>query len=165
MTLKLNSAGICFLFSVTLYHVAWCDQLNKMLSEFYFPWCDCGNRLQGGSFPFNRARRFRADVIDDTVHALNFGNDAAGHTRQHLVRQPRPISRHAIHARNGANRNHALVSALVAHHSHARNGARPPPPPRSNGAAAPESPPTRTGKIPPAAILHREFDRPRAECA
>src|SRR5947209_19628079 len=79
-----------------LYHVVRWDQGNNMLlSEFI---------RNDFSFPFDRAGRLRADIVNDAVYSLDFGHDSRGHARQQIVRQPSPISRHAIDAGDGSYR-------------------------------------------------------------
>src|SRR5882724_12929232 len=67
-------------------------------------------------FPLDGRRRLRRDVVDDAVHALHLVDDAAREAGEELVRQPRPVGRHAVDALDGADRDDVLIRALVAHH-------------------------------------------------
>src|SRR3954463_14091149 len=69
------------------------------------------------SLPLDGGRRLRADVVHDAVDALHLVDDARGDRREELVRQARPIGRHAVLALHRANRRRVLVGARVAHHA------------------------------------------------
>src|SRR5258707_7847758 len=75
------------------------------------------SRRKCKSFPFNRAGRFRANVVDDAVDALDFGNNPGRDTREQLMRETGPIRRHPIYTCHGAKRNHTLVSPFIAHYT------------------------------------------------
>src|SRR4030095_3067484 len=63
-----------------------------------------------GLFPFDRGRRFRADVEHDAIDATHFVHDARRHAGEQIVRQPRPVGGHAVAAFAGANAKRVLVS-------------------------------------------------------
>ena len=69
---------------------------------------------------------------------LHFVDDARRDRREQLVRQARPVGRHAVAALDGADRDRVLVGALVAHHADAlhrqQHGERLPQPPVPAGA-------------------------------
>src|SRR5256885_5647746 len=71
------------------------------------------------SFPFDRRRRLRADVVDDAVDAFDFVDDPRRDAREQFVGQPRPVRRHAIAALHCAHRDPVLVGPCVAHHADA----------------------------------------------
>src|SRR5215210_7851246 len=43
------------------------------------------------SLPFNRARRFRRDVVGDPIHARHFVDNPARDPLEHVVRQTSPV--------------------------------------------------------------------------
>src|SRR5881396_617606 len=65
--------------------------------------------------PLDGGRRLRRDVVDDAVHALHLVDDAAREPGEEIAGQPRPIGRHAVGRGDGADGDHVLVGALVAH--------------------------------------------------
>ena len=66
-------------------------------------------------FPLNRCRRFARDVIDDTVDARHFIDDAAGDDIKDMVGDMGPVTCHAVGAVDGAQSDGVVVGALVAH--------------------------------------------------
>src|SRR3990172_2381904 len=66
-------------------------------------------------FPFDRTWGFRANVIDDSVHAFDFIYDSIGDMSQNVVGDIRPVGGHAVPARHRAQRNDVVISSFVAH--------------------------------------------------
>src|SRR4051794_28431273 len=75
----------------------------------------------GSSFPLDRSGRLRCDVVGDSVDAFDLIDDSAGHPLEEVVRQPRPIRRHGVVARDGPDDDRPRVSAFVAHHTDGAN--------------------------------------------
>src|ERR1051326_1347366 len=75
----------------TLYHVAVLNQLNNIVQLVFI------------LLPFDRARWFGADIINHAVNSLHFGNDSGPNPRQEIMREPRPICRHAVDTRYRSN--------------------------------------------------------------
>ena len=48
------------------------------------------------SLPLDRARRFRADVVDDPVHSSDFVYDSDGNSFEHFPGQPHPVRGHGV---------------------------------------------------------------------
>ena len=68
--------------------------------------------------PLHRGGGFGGDIISDAVDALDLVGDAAGHARKQPVRQGRVFAGHEVVGDHGAQGEHVIVSALVAHHAH-----------------------------------------------
>ncbi len=68
-------------------------------------------------FPFDRRRRFGADVVTDSIDAGDFIDDSRRHFGEHVVGQSRPIGRHEIVGIDAANDECIFVGSGIAHHS------------------------------------------------
>src|SRR2546426_5804213 len=69
--------------------------------------------------PLDRRRRLRADVVHDAVDALDLVDDARRDACEQVVRQARPVSRHAVLALDRANRGGVFEGPLATHHTDA----------------------------------------------
>src|SRR5574340_200241 len=67
------------------------------------------------SFPLDRRRRLAADVVDDTVDAAYFVDDAVGDLAEQGVGQFGPVGGHEVLGLHGAQRDHVIIGAAVAH--------------------------------------------------
>src|SRR6266478_7209630 len=65
--------------------------------------------------PLDGGRRLRRDVVHDPVHTLHLVDDAAREPGEEIAGQPRPVGRHAVARGDGADGDHVLIGALVAH--------------------------------------------------
>src|SRR5258705_2336705 len=65
--------------------------------------------------PLDGGRRLRGDVVHDAVHAPHLVDDAAREPGEEIAGQSRPVGRHAVGRGDGADGDHVLVGALVAH--------------------------------------------------
>ena len=83
-------------------------------------------------FPFDRGRRFRADIINYTIDTLNFVDYAAADGLEDAIGKFKPIGRHEIFWNiktqklltsgfNSSQGNHLIIRSLVAHHAHRFN--------------------------------------------
>ena len=66
-------------------------------------------------FPLNRCRRFARDVIDDTVDARHFIDDAAGDDIKDMVGDMGPVTCHAVGAVDGAQSDGVGIGSEVTH--------------------------------------------------
>ena len=66
----------------------------------------------------NRRGGLAGYVVEDAVHAGDFGDDAAAHAVQQVVGQLRPVGGHGVGALHGAHDDGVPVGALVAHDAH-----------------------------------------------
>src|SRR5438093_689521 len=51
-------------------------------------------------FPFDRTWRFRTDVVNNSINALNLRDDSRGNSSEDIMRQARPVSSHPVQAGN-----------------------------------------------------------------
>ena len=68
-------------------------------------------------FPLHRCRRLGGDIVHDAVDARHFVDDARADLGEQIVGQARPIDGHKVVGRYGADGQHKIVRALVAHHA------------------------------------------------
>ena len=68
--------------------------------------------------PFNGARRFGADVVDDSIDPMHFINDTVGEFPQEFVGQVSPVGGHAVSAGDGADGHHVFVGAGITHNAY-----------------------------------------------
>ena len=74
------------------------------------------------SLPLDGGRRLGRDVVRDAVDAPHLVDDPVRGARQHVVRDVRPVGRHAVGAGDGAEADGLLVRPKVAHHAHRLHG-------------------------------------------
>src|ERR1700749_621939 len=74
------------------------------------------------SFPLYRAGRLGAYVEYYAVDAPHFRYQTRRHPPQNVMRQTRPVGRHAVNARHGTNRQNLFVSPEISHNPHGRDG-------------------------------------------
>src|SRR5438552_333794 len=67
--------------------------------------------------PLDGAGRFRCDVKDNPVDALDLVDNAVADPRQDLVRHPGPVCSHGVLARDDSHRNDIGIGAEIAHHA------------------------------------------------
>src|SRR5271166_345814 len=75
-----------------------------------------------GSFPFHRCGGLRGDVVRDAVDAAHLVDDARANPLEQIVRQARPVGRHAVLARYRAHGDEIGVGASIAHHADTLQG-------------------------------------------
>ena len=68
-------------------------------------------------FPLHRCGRLGGNIIHDAVDARHFIDDARADLGQQVIGQTRPIDGHEVVGRHGADGQHEVVRALVAHHA------------------------------------------------
>ena len=67
------------------------------------------------SFPLDRCRWFRSDVVADAVDVVNFIDDADRNLIQHLVRDACPVGSHKVGGGNTAQCEGIVIGSEVAH--------------------------------------------------
>src|SRR5260221_336076 len=94
---------------------------SHVLDVFHFPtylesWSPIRHRQFAiTSLPLYRTRRFRADIIDHTVHTAYLVYNAARDSRKQIVRELRPIRRHPIKTVDRTKSDNIFVRPLIAH--------------------------------------------------
>src|SRR5256712_5406332 len=71
------------------------------------------------SLPLDRRRRLRRHVVADAVHAGHLVHDPRAHALEEVLRETRPVRRHEVLGRHGAERDERAVRAVVALHTDA----------------------------------------------
>src|SRR3954469_1081846 len=66
-------------------------------------------------FPFNRRWRFAADVVDDSVYAFDFVDDASGDAGKQIVGEVGPVGGHEVVGGYAADGDDVVIRAGVAH--------------------------------------------------
>src|SRR5688572_6601492 len=80
---------------------------------------DIALNQQGSLFPLDRGRRLGRNVVDDSIDAAHFVDDAGRDGREDVVRQPRPVGRHPVETLHRTDRHGVFVGPGVAHHTDA----------------------------------------------
>ena len=70
------------------------------------------------SLPFDRGGRLARDVVDDSVDAAHFVDDAVRHLAEEVVREVAPVGRHEVGRFDRAQAHDPFVGAAVAHDAH-----------------------------------------------
>src|SRR5579862_9520791 len=60
------------------------------------------------SFPLDRGRGFRTDIVHDSIDSTHLVDDAIRDAPQHVVRELEPVSGHSVRTRHGAQRDDVL---------------------------------------------------------
>ena len=74
------------------------------------------------SLPLDRPGRLAGHVIHHAVDAADFVDDARRHPRQERMLERVIVGGHAVAAGDGAQREHVIIRAAVAHHAHRAHG-------------------------------------------
>src|SRR5699024_4856053 len=69
--------------------------------------------------PFDGPGRLAGDVVNDAGDAVDFVDDAAGHSSQQIVGQFGPAGGHEVHGFHGTQRDDVFVAATVTHDANA----------------------------------------------
>ena len=72
-------------------------------------------------FPLDRRWRLRANIVADSIDAVDFVDDPGRHLSQHLVRQMSPVGGHEVVCVDASNHQRIVVGSRIAHHANALN--------------------------------------------